>query len=125
MFYYLDGTVAELLPYLQQGDITFSKVHIKEMAEATIKMVTDSIDSFVRQDLPLARQVMEDDNVVDSLFNQVKKELIGLIAADADSGELWLDLIMVAKYLERIGDHATNVAEWVEYSITGNHPSNN
>ena len=54
-----------------------------------------------------------------------EQELIGLIAADADSGELWLDLIMVAKYLERIGDHATNVAEWVEYSITGNHPSNN
>lgn len=70
-------------------------------------------------------EVCREDDQVDDLFNQVKKELIGLIAADADSGELWLDLIMVAKYLERIGDHATNVAEWVEYSITGNHPSNN
>lgn len=99
---------------------------IEEMSKAVIRMVTDSVDSFVKRDLELApgRSAREDDQV-DDLFNQVKKELIGLIAADADSGELWLDLIMVAKYLERIGDHATNVAEWVEYSITGNHPSNN
>ena len=62
---------------------------------------------------------------MDVLVNHVKMVLIGLFSADADSGELWLDLIMVAKYLERIGDHATNVAEWVEYSITGNHPSTN
>ena len=108
--------IAELLPYLQQGDITFSKVHIKEMAEATIKMVTDSIDSFVRQDLPLARQVMEDDNVVDSLFNQVKNDLIH---ENRESGEFCIDLLMVAKYFERIGDHAVNVAEWVQYSLTG------
>ena len=76
-------------------------------------------------DMDLAREVCREDDQVDELFNQVKKELISLIAADAASGELWLDMIMVAKYLERIGDHATNVAEWVEYSITGNHPSNN
>ena len=88
-------------------------------------MVTDSVDSFVKRDLDLAREVCREDDQVDELFNQVKKELISLIAADAASGELWLDMIMVAKYLERIGDHATNVAEWVEYSITGNHPSNN
>ena len=98
---------------------------IQEMANAVIRMVTDSVDSFVKRDLELAREVCREDDQVDELFNQVKKELIGLIAAEADSGELWLDLIMVAKYLERIGDHATNVAEWVEYSITGTHPSNN
>ena len=98
---------------------------IQEMANAVIRMVTDSVDSFVKRDLDLAREVCREDDQVDELFNQVKKELIGLIAAEADSGELWLDLIMVAKYLERIGDHATNVAEWVEYSITGTHPSNN
>ena len=108
-----------------QGNTYESNLHIRDMAEATMKMVTDSIDSFVKRDLELAREVCREDDQVDDLFNQVKKELIGLIAADADSGELWLDLIMVAKYLERIGDHATNVAEWVEYSITGNHPSNN
>ena len=94
--------IAELLPYLQQGDITFSKVHIKEMAEATIKMVTDAIDSFVRQDLPLAHQVMEYDNVVDELFNKVKKELIQLIGEHRESGEFCIDLLMVAKYFERI-----------------------
>ena len=111
--------IAELLPYLQQGDITFSKVHIKEMAEATIKMVTDAIDSFVRQDLPLAHQVMEYDNVVDELFNKVKKELIQLIGEHRESGEFCIDLLMVAKFFERIGDHAVNVAEWVQYSLTG------
>ena len=111
--------IAELLPYLQKGDITFSKVHIKEMAEATIKMVTDSIDSFVRQDLPLAHQVMEYDNVVDELFNRVKGELIQLITEHGESGEFCIDLLMVAKYFERIGDHAVNVAEWVQYSLTG------
>ena len=111
--------IAELLPYLQQGDITFSKVHIKEMAEATIKMVTDSIESFVRQDLPLAHSVMEYDSVVDNLFTKVKNELIQLIAENRESGEFCLDLLMVAKYFERIGDHAVNVAEWVQFSITG------
>lgn len=111
--------IAELVPYLQKGDLSFSKVHIKEMAEATIKMVTDSIDSFVRQDLALARGVMEYDNVVDGLFNKVKAELIQLIGENRESGEFCIDLLMVAKYFERIGDHAVNVAEWVQYSLTG------
>ena len=115
----IENLCMRLLPYLQQGDITFSKVHIKEMAEATIKMVTDAIDSFVRQDLPLAHQVMEYDNVVDELFNKVKKELIQLIGEHRESGEFCIDLLMVAKYFERIGDHAVNVAEWVQYSLTG------
>ena len=116
--------IAELTRYIHMPEGA-KRMHIAEMAQAVIGMVTDSVDSFVKRDLDLAREVCREDDQVDDLFNQVKKELIGLIAADADSGELWLDLIMVAKYLERIGDHATNVAEWVEYSITGNHPSNN
>ena len=82
-------------------------------------MVTGAIDSFVRQDLPLAHQVMEQDNVVDQLFNRVKAELIQLIGENQDSGEFCIDLLMVAKYFERIGDHAVNVAEWVQYSLTG------
>ena len=98
---------------------------IEEMSKAVIRMVTGSVDSFVKRDLELAREVCREDDQVDELFNQVKAELIEMIAKDAASGELWLDLIMVAKYLERIGDHATNVAEWVEYAITGVHPSNN
>ena len=78
---------------------------IEEMSKAVIRMVTDSVDSFVKRDLELAREVCREDDQVDDLFNQVKKELIGLIAADADSGELWLDLIMVAKYLDRRSRH--------------------
>lgn len=99
--------------------------HIADMARAVIRMVTDSVDSFVKGDLALARAVCAADDQVDALFDRVKRELIGLIAADAARGEQGLDLLMVAKYLERIGDHATNVAEWVEYALTGVHPSNN
>ena len=95
------------------------------MARAVINMVTDSVDSFVKRDLQLARQVCAAGDRGDDLFIQVRRELVELIAADASYGEQGLDLLMVAKYLERIGDHATNVAEWVEYSITGVHPSNN
>lgn len=110
--------IAEILPYLQ-GSVSESKLHIKEMAQATIKMVTDSIESFVRRDLPLARSVVEYDNVVDGLFNKVKTELIRLISEDSNNGEFCIDLLMVAKYFERIGDHAVNVAEWAQYSLTG------
>lgn len=104
-----------------QGTSYESNIHIRDMAEATMKMVTDSIDSFVKRDLELARKTMKEDDVVDELFNEVKKELIGLIAEDSTKGEVCLDLLMIAKYFERIGDHATNIAEWVEYSITGVH----
>ena len=104
-----------------QGDTYESNLHIRDMAEATRKMVTDSIDSFVKRDLELARKTMKEDDVVDELFNKVKTELIGLIGEDSSKGEMCLDLLMIAKYFERIGDHATNIAEWVEYSITGVH----
>lgn len=95
--------------------------YIREMAIATIKMVTDSIDAYVRQDLELARAVIHYDDVVDDLFNKVKGEMIRLISVDAANGEAAIDLMMIAKYFERIGDHATNIAEWVEFSITGRH----
>ena len=104
-----------------QGNTYESNLHIRDMAEATLKMVTDSIDSFVKRDLELARKTMKEDDVVDELFNKVKTELIGLIGEDSSKGEMCLDLLMIAKYFERIGDHATNIAEWVEYSITGVH----
>jgi phosphate transport system protein len=93
------------------------------MAQAVIRMVTDSVSAFVREDLALAQSVYAADDQVDALFLQVKGELAGLIAADGTYGGQGLDLLMVAKYLERIGDHATNVAEWVEYSLTGRHPA--
>jgi len=98
-------------------------LHLATMAKAVARMVTDSVDSFVRSDLELARRVCRFDDWVDSAFEQVRDELIVLIAEDAVFGRQGLDLLMVAKYLERIGDHATNVAEWVEYSITGTHPT--
>lgn len=115
--------IADLVPYitLPNGDC----LHIAEMTRAVIGMVTDSVDSFVRRDLELARAVCRADDQVDELFNQVKRELITFLRQSPDAGEEGLDILMVAKYLERIGDHATNVAEWVEYSITGIHPSAN
>ena len=95
--------------------------HIQEMARATVKMVTDAVESFVKKDLTLARSVMQYDDVVDGLFDKVKEELIRLILENRENGEFCIDLLMIAKYLERIGDHATNIAEWVEFSITGQH----
>ncbi len=96
-------------------------LHIGEMAIHTIKMVTDSIDAFVRRDLNLARAVIDYDDVVDNLFSRVKNELILRIENKSINGEYAVDLLMIAKYFERIGDHATNIAEWVEYSLTGRH----
>ena len=116
--------IAELVSYVRVPDGS-GVLHIADMTRAVIGMVTDSVDSFVKKDLELARAVCAADDQVDALFDQVKRELIDMIAADAAWGQQGLDLLMVAKYLERIGDHATNVAEWVEYSITGVHPSNN
>jgi phosphate transport system protein len=89
------------------------------MAAATIKMVTDSIDAFVKKDAALAQAVIVSDNVVDGLFELVKKDMIQLIHEDVENGEQALDLLQIAKYFERIGDHAVNIAEWVIFSITG------
>ena len=114
--------IAELTRFTREAG-PVDMVHIGDMARAVVVMVTDSVDAFVKKDLDLARKVMASDDQVDALFDQVKRELIQLISTDANQGELSLDLLMVAKYLERIGDHATNIAEWVEYSLTGAHPS--
>ncbi|MDD3745176.1 MAG: phosphate signaling complex protein PhoU [Anaerostipes sp.] len=93
--------------------------HIANMARATIKMVTKSVDSFVKKDLEAARKVLDMDDEVDDLFEKVKKEVIQLIHEDPKKGEECVAIVMIAKYFERIGDHANNIAEWVEYSITG------
>jgi phosphate transport system protein len=100
-------------------DETKDLTNINRMAKETIKMVTDAIDSFVKKDLDLARYVVEYDDVVDDLFDQVKADLVQLIKRHHGDGGACLDLLMAAKYFERIGDHAVNIAEWVEYSITG------
>ena len=113
--------IAELAGYVNMAAAP-GRLRIDDMARATISMVTDSVDSFVRRDLALAQAVMAEDDRVDALFADVKRAIIDLISRDNTQGELALDLLMVAKYLERIGDHATNIAEWVAYSITGEHP---
>lgn len=112
--------IAEITKFIKNSNVK-SRVHISDMAEAAIKMVTDSVESFVKKDLSLARAVMEYDDKVDNLFDCVKDELVRLISEDRANGEFCIDLLMIAKYLERIGDHAVNIAEWVEYSITGSH----
>ena len=112
--------IAEITRYIQHNQVK-SKIHIKDMASSTVKMVTDSIESFVQKDLALARSVIAFDDIVDDLFDRIKKELISLIGSNGEIGEYCIDLLMIAKYLERIGDHAVNVAEWVVYSITGKH----
>ncbi|MCL2034595.1 MAG: phosphate signaling complex protein PhoU [Oscillospiraceae bacterium] len=95
--------------------------HIPQMAEATMKMVTKSIDAFVKKDLELAREIIASDDIVDNLFDTVKAELVELIKMNKDNSDQAIDLIMIAKYFERIGDHATNIAEWVVFSLTGMH----
>lgn len=112
--------IVEIIPNMGQ---TSKNAHpkIQEMAKHAISMVVDSVDAYTRQDMELAKAVLEHDDIVDSDFVQIKKELIGAIAANPAQGEDTLDLLMIAKYFERIADHATNVAEWVMYGMTGTH----
>jgi len=117
--------IAEIVKYLDRRDIPAPE-HLHQMSDFAAKMVTDAINSFVNKDLELARKVILDDDVVDDYFEQVKKDLIGAISKGEWTGEMggqfYLDLLMIAKYIERIGDHATNIAEWVVFSMTGAHP---
>ena len=112
--------IAEITTYLggRTGD---THTQIQKMARAAIGMVVDSVDAYVRKDLALAEKAIQEDDVVDNYFAAIKKDLIGWIAQQPQDGEYALDLLMIAKYLERIGDHATNIAEWVIFSITGKH----
>lgn len=87
-------------------------------------MVSNSIEAFVKRDVELAKEVIAQDDIVDDYFNRVKQDLIERISSDPSDGEFALDLLMIAKYFERIGDHATNIAEWVMFSVTGVHVQN-
>ena len=111
--------IAEITRDIEDSPV-ISHVPIAEMARSTIGMVTDSIDSFVRKNLGLAQEVIRKDDEIDRMFLEVKDELIRRIG-QGDSGETCMDLLMIAKYFVRIGDHACNIAEWVEYSLTGQH----
>ena len=112
--------IAEIITFLGGRGAENSNL-LREMARSTIKMVTESVDAYVKHDTALADQVIAEDDTVDDYFARVKKDLIKRIAQDPDDGEFALDLLMIAKYFERIGDHATNIAEWVIFSVTGEH----
>lgn len=112
--------IVEIVKHIKETGMQ-SEVHIADMARATIKMVTDSVESFVEQNTELAYSVIEHDDLVDALFNKVKNELIGVVRSGSGDVETLIDLLMIAKYFERIGDHAENIAEWVIYSITAHH----
>ena len=117
--------IAEIVTMMLNDDPPRITDHFSEMARVTTRMVRQSIDAFVSRDVLLARQVVNTDDVVDSLFDDVRGELIDLLARNPDCGRQALDLLMIAKYFERIGDHATNIAEWVEFAITGIHKEEN
>ena len=112
--------IAEIITFLGGRGAENSNL-LREMARSTIKMVTESVDAYVKHDTALADQVIAEDDTVDDYFARVKKDLIKRIAQDPDDGEFALDLLMIAKYFERIGDHAVNLSEWVEFSVTGVH----
>lgn len=114
--------IVDLIPRMVvRADEKYPK--IREMAKAAQRMVTEAVDAYVRQDLELAQRVMAHDDVVDEYFNLVKQGILDIIRAEPGDGEYALDLLMIAKYFERIGDHCTNVAEWVVFSVTGEHKS--
>ena len=112
--------IGEMITYLDAYKISEFDL-IYEMAKHTNRMVRESIDAFVKQDVKLARSVIDYDDVVDDIFKKIKSSLIASINEKTVDGEFAVDLLMIAKYFERIGDHAVNVAEWVEFSITGLH----
>ena len=110
--------IAEIVTFLDGRTVGEMKL-ISEMAYKTIEMVTASVDAFVKKDTVIAENVIEQDDIVDNYFSDIKTSIINWIANNPEDGEFALDLLMIAKYLERIGDHATNIAEWVIFSVTG------
>ena len=112
--------IAEIVTYTDLSESTNGS-HIAEMGAATTKMVTEAVEAFVRGDRTMAQSVVAYDDVVDDLFSSVKHDIMQMIAADPARGEQAVDILMISKYLERIGDHAVNIAEWVIFAITGKH----
>ncbi len=114
--------IAEIEKSYDQKDMKYVKelYHIPQMADAAIDMVNRSVEAYVKKDEQLAFKVIDSDDLVDNLFTSVKNDLIELIRKDPKSGDSSMDLLMVAKYFERIGDHATNIAEWVLFSLNIN-----
>ncbi|MDY2791137.1 MAG: phosphate signaling complex protein PhoU [Eubacteriales bacterium] len=112
--------IAEIIQFLDERGVENSDL-MRKMADASIKMVTESVDAYVKHDIMIAEKVIAADDEVDGYFDQVKQKLIERIAEAPASGEYFLDLLMIAKYFERIADHAVNIAQWVIFSVTGVH----
>ena len=112
--------IGEIVPFLN-GRTGVECEDIRLMAETAQQMVRSSIDAYVNQDMALVKKVISMDDIVDDAFDRTKETLIHMISSNREDGQYCLDLLMIAKYLERIGDHATNIAEWVAFSITGQH----
>ncbi|MBC8590392.1 phosphate signaling complex protein PhoU [Wansuia hejianensis] len=116
--------IAEISLCIMDQNYIKELIHLPEMAKTTVKMVKDSIDAFINKDMDLAKKVILEDDIIDDLFDIIKEELISLIRKDIGNGHQAIDFLMIAKYFERIGDHAQNIAEWVLFSITGVHEEN-
>ncbi len=114
--------IVDLVPHMR-ASADAKLPEIRAMAHTTQTMLTEAVNAYVQQDLSLAHKVMADDDIVDAHFLRIKRDMIACIANDRTQGEYALDLMMIAKYFERIGDHCTNIAEWVEFSVTGEHKS--
>lgn len=112
--------ISEIAEYVSSSGMN-SKTHISDMAEAASRMVTNCVESFVKKDVEAARAVVKMDDEVDDLLIQLKNELIEAIRSNKEDAEALVDLLMIAKYFERIGDHAVNIAQWVIYAIIGEH----
>lgn len=111
--------IAEMSTYLKDCENIYSMTHLSEMAERSSNMVTTTIDAFVKKDLKLAKTVATMDDAIDDLFNKVKQEVIDIINANKELDQQAIDVLLIAKYFEKIGDHAENIGEWVVFSITG------
>lgn len=109
--------ISEMIEFLSERKQLDNVQTLKDMASEAVVMLIDSINAFTEKNVELAKDVIDHDDVVDALFVSVKTELIKLIAENPEVGEAGLDMLMIAKYLERVGDHATNIAEWVLYSL--------
>lgn len=111
--------IAEMSIYLKDCENIYSMTHLSEMAERSSNMVTTAIDAFVKKDLKVAKTVATMDDAIDDLFNKVKQEVIDIINANKELDQQAIDVLLIAKYFEKIGDHAENIGEWVVFSITG------
>ncbi|MGI6206409.1 MAG: phosphate signaling complex protein PhoU [Anaerovoracaceae bacterium] len=119
----LAENIAEITKFIDKDDV-ISRIPLNSMAEAASDMVAESVESFVRSDVDLAKKVIQSDDNVDEYFVEIKKELMNEIKENSENGEACLDILMISKYLERVADHAVNVAEWVIYAVTGENPKN-